>query len=164
MWYLYIHNVATLSSTLTILHDRFHPFTCLRNSQSQICHVQWILYTRKFKFSPSLGNLNLYKPNTCLFQTLKLVLTRFHLDRFDCTVVLRCSFSVNPVGGLMVSLLTLRVDDCGFDSPIRSSQRLRFAVRLLSTQCCGVRAKLRWISYTINYGEQSSNHCSHIKG
>jgi hypothetical protein len=52
-----------------------------------------------------------------------------------------CSFSVNPVGGLMVSLLALRVDDCGFDFPIRSSQRLRFAVRLLSTQRCGVRAK-----------------------
>ena len=61
-----------------------------------------------------------------------------------------CSFSVNPVGGLMVSLLALRVDDCGFDFPIRSSQRLRFAVRLLSTQRCGVRAKAGWLAVKVN--------------
>ena len=53
---------------------------------SETC-LNWTPNKTNFKENPNVGNLcwfNLYKPNTCLFQTQNLVPRRFCVDWFHC--------------------------------------------------------------------------------
>jgi hypothetical protein len=71
-----------------------------------------IQYIQNTKSSPNVGNRcwhNLYKPNTCLFRTQKLVPMMFGLDRFYCISIIHIIFSIiwwNECGGSTINKRT----------------------------------------------------------